>query len=205
MQPFSNPEKFESFRPLTEDTHSDGTPKSTGNAFDVKAYIAKKKEEPKFSNHNVTKRSTGTVYTRKDDAKVAEEPVVKKEPEKNADGSIKRGRGRPPGKYGSYKKKISEALANHSMEFGQEINELSSLTLKNYIGGAAMKSATANTHQDKMKAIRRVGKIENAARKIAKKAQWAEETEVKEQVQYDLDNLSFSSIVNSAVDTTKGI
>lgn len=102
---------------LTESTHDDGTPKSSGNAFDVKAFIKKKREdEGEMRNHKKEKTETGAVYKRKEDAEGADETDVKPQE--------KRGRGRPPGKYGSYKKRIKEAL---------EINELSKSTLGSYI------------------------------------------------------------------------
>ena len=98
QKPFNNASSYESFKPIQEDTHSDGTPKSTGNAFDIKNYINKKKQDEKnYRNHDAVKRSTGTVYLRKDNA-VSDEPEVKKEPVLNADGTVKRGRGRPAGK-----------------------------------------------------------------------------------------------------------
>lgn len=216
MTNFNNPEYYASFRPIEEDNHDDGTPRSKGSAFDLKSRVGKKEDEKQFRNHDVIKRSTGTVYLRKDNATYDVEPEPKKEPVLNADGTVKRGRGRPPGKYGSYKKKIQEALKEHSFSSKDQLDELSSLALTNYIGKAALRNATNNdNHDEKMKAIRRTSKIHNAARKIAKKAQWAEEVEtpIEEEtvqpvknntVSYDIDKLSFSSIVNSALDTTKG-
>ena len=213
MTHFNNPEYYASFRPIEEDNHDDGTPRSKGSAFDLKGRVGKKEDEKQFRNHDVVKRSTGTVYLRKDNATYDVEPEPKKEPVLNADGTVKRGRGRPPGKYGSYKKKISEALDSYSILDESELNELSSLKMADYIGRASLKNANAKSHQERIKAILRVPKISKAAHKIARKANYAESVEdntspdeqVNEStVRYDLDKLSFSSIVNAAVDTTKG-
>lgn len=114
---------------LIESTHDDGTPKSSGNAFDVKAFIKKKREdEGEMRNHKKEKTETGAVYKRKEDAEGADETDVKPQE--------KRGRGRPPGKYGSYKKRIKEALEAHSIDV-EQIEELSKSTLGSYIKKAS--------------------------------------------------------------------
>ena len=89
-------------------------------------------DKPKFRNHDVKKVSTGTIYTRKS------ETFDKPDAPAGADTipGEKRGRGRPPGKYGSYKKRIKEALENHSMVSEEQLDELSKTTLGNYASGA---------------------------------------------------------------------
>lgn len=138
--PFSYPEAMkESFAPnqvLTEDTHSDGTPKSKGNAFDL---TRRKEDRPVVNkNHDVKKVSTGTVYTRKSE-------TFDKDNAPAGEGTVaapKRGRGRPPGKYGSYKKKIKEALESHSVLESEQLDELSKKTLGSYINKAVDNSST---------------------------------------------------------------
>lgn len=112
--PFSAPsDQLSGFAPKREeriivesnDDDKDDTPRSKGNAFDWRGMVAKKKEEA-LRNHDKEKTATGTVYKRRDDAKADETDTVPQE---------KRGRGRPPGKYGSYKKRIKEALEQHSI------------------------------------------------------------------------------------------
>jgi hypothetical protein len=95
---------------LNESNHDDGTPKSSGNAFDFKAFLQKKREAEgtNLRNHEKQKTATGTVYKRKEDAPGADTKDTKPEE--------KRGRGRPAGVYGSYKKKIKEAIEAHSLD-----------------------------------------------------------------------------------------
>lgn len=123
--PFSFPEQFAPAKMLTEDNES----RSKGNAFDLS--IRAKEKEPKFKNHDMKKVSTGTIYTRKSETFGKDAPA-------GADTSKegKRGRGRPPGKYGNYKKKIKEALENHSMVSEEQLDELSKTTLGNYASRA---------------------------------------------------------------------
>jgi hypothetical protein len=117
-----------SFRPaqIEEDYHDDGTKKSTGNAFDLSALKKKKDDDgANLRNHDKIKTSTGAVYKRKENAVGADTTDVK-QPEK-------RGRGRPPGKYGSYKKRIKEALEAYSVDLDEEqLDELSKETLVKY-------------------------------------------------------------------------
>ena len=84
---------------------------SKGNAFDMEAARKRVKykemADGKYNQHDVKKSDTGLVATRrfdKDDTTTA--------PKKALDGAVqvKRGRGRPAGKYGSYKKKVAESL-----------------------------------------------------------------------------------------------
>ena len=82
---------------------------STGNAFDMSLARKRLQQAPSFagSKHDVERTSTGLKATRRfSDNDTAEAP------KKSAAGGepVKRGRGRPPGKYGSYKKKVTESL-----------------------------------------------------------------------------------------------
>lgn len=126
---------------LTESTHDDGTPKSSGNAFDVKAFIKKKREdEGDMRNHDKQKTATGAVYKRKENAAGADETDVKPQE--------KRGRGRPPGKYGSYKKRIKEALEAYAID-EEQIEELSKATLASYSNRAL--NDVRNSNQAKIR------------------------------------------------------
>lgn len=160
---------------LTEekDEHDDGTPKSKGNAFDFKSFVAKKKEEAgeNLRNHDKKKTETGAVYKRKEDAKGADDSDTKP--------AEKRGRGRPAGVYGSYKKRIKEAIEEHALQ----IDELSKKTLSSYVSKTAsnlpihgIDRQAAKTDKEYTKANRKwttsVNGINAAARKLAK-----EETE----------------------------
>lgn len=112
---------------VSEDFHSDGTKKSTGNAFDLNK---KKEDRPADNkNHDVKKLSTGTAYTRKSSTFDKEDAPAGKD----TVASEKRGRGRPSGKYGSYKKKIAEAIAAYSVVEEEQLDELSKKTLGSYI------------------------------------------------------------------------
>lgn len=122
--PFSFPEQFAPAKMLTEDNES----RSKGNAFDLS--IRAKEKEPKFKNHDMKKVSTGTVFTRKSETFGKDAPA-------GADTSKEGKRGRPPGKYGSYKKRIKEALENHSVVSKEQLDELSQETLKSYVKKAS--------------------------------------------------------------------
>lgn len=136
---------------VTESTHDDGTKKSTGNAFDFKAMIAKKREEePKLRNHDRVKTSTGTVYKRKEDAEGADETDVKPQE--------KRGRGRPPGKYGSYKKRIKEALEQYAID-EERLDELSKGTLASYSNRALNDVRNSNQAKIRWKAASETGNL----------------------------------------------
>lgn len=122
--PFTFTKNSEGFAPKQEQL-DEGT-----NPFDYKNYDNPfKKEKKDYEKHDSKKLSTGTVYTRKSDY-VPPEPEVKKEVKYNEDGTVKRGRGRPAGKYGNYKKKIQEALERYGQD---QLDELSKQTLGNYI------------------------------------------------------------------------
>lgn len=83
------------------------------------------------SKHDIEQTATGVVATRRfDNTDKAEKPEVA------ADGEapVKRGRGRPPGKYGTYKKKVKEAFEVLEMletdeEIDQFISELDEETI----------------------------------------------------------------------------
>ena len=83
------------------------------NPFDWKGYIEQRKKQGGTTTggtrtfHDVKKTETGTRYTRQTDSDGAS-----KYPD--AEGTVeapKRGRGRPPGKYGSYKERSAETNA----------------------------------------------------------------------------------------------
>lgn len=148
QSPFSFPSASAGFAPkapvltestevVAEDKHDDGTPKSKGNAFDFKSFVSKKKEEAgeNLRNHEKKKTETGAVYKRKEDAKVEDDSDTK------GNSGEKRGRGRPAGKYGSYKKKIKEALEAYSL--GQ-LDEISKATLGKYINKAHLKGGISS-------------------------------------------------------------
>lgn len=158
--PFSFPENFSPAKMLTEDTDS----RSKGNAFDLS--IRAKEKEPKFKNHDMKKVSTGTVFTRKSETFGKDAPA-------GADTSKegKRGRGRPPGKYGSYKKRIKEALENHSVVSKEQLDELSKTTLGDYIWKNRSNSIDLQKAKDENEAHkRRAMDIDYGSDKEASKA-----------------------------------
>lgn len=61
------------------------------------------------NRHEISKSDGVTRATRKYDPKTGESEDMAKDPNTGA-APVKRGRGRPPGQYGSYKKKVQEAL-----------------------------------------------------------------------------------------------
>jgi len=85
------------------------------------------------ARHNIEKKGGITRATRKYD----DESGESEEPKVAADGGepVKRGRGRPPGKYGSYKKKVKESLEiMESLETEEEIAEfISSLDEESFV------------------------------------------------------------------------
>lgn len=83
--------------------------------FDWKGYIEQRKKQKSTSGetktgHTIKKTETGTVYIKKANA----DGFYASHDEKKAPGEepVKRGRGRPPGKYGSYKKRSAETKAS---------------------------------------------------------------------------------------------
>jgi hypothetical protein len=82
------------------------------------------------TGHNVKKVSTGTVYQKDMDSVKKDEP---KAAPARTDG--KRGRGRPPGKYGQYKKKVEESIEIiEGLETEEEIEQfIDSLDEESYL------------------------------------------------------------------------
>ena len=98
--------------------------RSTGNAFDMnlarERNKAKDQAAGKYNRHDVKKTDTGMVVTRRFD-KDDTASDAKKAP--SGEPAVKRGRGRPPGKYGSYKKKVAESLdIIESLDTDEEID-----------------------------------------------------------------------------------
>jgi molybdopterin biosynthesis enzyme MoaB len=90
---------------------------------DAKGFTGKGSDGKQTGNrHNIETKGGVTKVTRKYDAKTGESD----EPKQAASGEapVKRGRGRPPGKYGSYKKKVAESIEIiESLESEEEIAE----------------------------------------------------------------------------------
>lgn len=181
---FNKPENYTNFQPkeMNELHHDDGSSKSTGNAFDWKSKKpTSTSSAPK--RHDVKKVSTGTIYTKKSSEFDKEEPKEPKPVIKNDDGTVKRGRGRPPGKYGSYKKKIQEALDKYSLVSEEQLDELSKSTLGSYIkksstsafykgvgAGTAYSDSDHKTGAEKVqKGLKRIEGVKNATNKILNK------------------------------------
>jgi hypothetical protein len=79
---------------------------------------------PDGSRHKIDRTPGITRATRKYDAESGESEEPTKSREDAAAAPAKRGRGRPPGKYGSYKKKVKESLEIlESLETEEEISE----------------------------------------------------------------------------------
>jgi hypothetical protein len=79
---------------------------------------------PDGSRHKIDRTPGITRATRKYDAESGESEEPTKSREDAAAAPAKRGRGRPPGKYGSYKKKVKESLEIlESLETEEEIEE----------------------------------------------------------------------------------
>lgn len=99
--------------------------RSTGNAFDIGAakerLKAKEKGDYAGNRHDVKHTDKGMVATRRFD-----KDDTAADAKKDASGGepVKRGRGRPPGKYGSYKKKVKESIEIiESLESEEEIEQ----------------------------------------------------------------------------------
>jgi hypothetical protein len=79
---------------------------------------------PDGSRHKIDRTPGITRATRKYDAESGESEEPTKSREDAAAAPAKRGRGRPPGKYGSYKKKVKESIEIlESLETDEEIEE----------------------------------------------------------------------------------
>jgi hypothetical protein len=79
---------------------------------------------PDGSRHKIDRSSGITRATRKYDTESGESEEPTKSREDAAAAPAKRGRGRPPGKYGSYKKKIKESIEIlEALETDEEIEE----------------------------------------------------------------------------------
>lgn len=76
------------------------------------------------SRHKIDRSAGITRATRKYDAESGESEEPTKNREDAAAAPVKRGRGRPPGKYGSYKKKVKESIEIlEALETDEEIEE----------------------------------------------------------------------------------
>ena len=83
------------------------------NAFNWKEYTkgSRRADGSTKTYHDVKKTSTGTVYTKQTDASgISKDDGNDRAKSAEAAAPVKRGRGRPPGKYGSYKKKVKESV-----------------------------------------------------------------------------------------------
>lgn len=83
------------------------------NAFNWKEYTkgSRRADGSTKTYHDVKKTSTGTVYTKQTDAAgISKDDGNDRAKSAEAAAPVKRGRGRPPGKYGSYKKKVKESV-----------------------------------------------------------------------------------------------
>ena len=132
--------------------------------FDWKGYIEQRKKggtsDSTKTFHDVKKTATGTRYTRQTDG----EGAAKFPETKDTMEAPKRGRGRPPGKYGSYKKKVQESLDfidtldsdDEIYEFISNLDEESFLELQNHLEESErltkieeLSKATLRSYQDK--------------------------------------------------------
>lgn len=98
---------------------------SKGNAFDMELarqrLRAKALDAGNYNRHDVKRTATGLIATRRFD-----KDDTAADPKKDASGGepVKRGRGRPPGKYGSYKKRVKESLdIIESLDSEEEIEQ----------------------------------------------------------------------------------
>lgn len=102
----------------------------------TKEYKAKQQgsKDGDGSRHKIEKEPGIVRATRKYDADSGESEEPTKNRENAAEAPVKRGRGRPPGKYGSYKKKLKESLEIlESLETQEEIEEfISSLDQESF-------------------------------------------------------------------------
>jgi hypothetical protein len=99
--------------------------RSTGNAFDIGAakerLKAKEKGEYAGNRHDIKHTETGMKVTRRFDK---DDTAADAKKDASGEAPVKRGRGRPPGKYGSYKKKVKESLEIiESLDTEEEIEQ----------------------------------------------------------------------------------
>lgn len=83
------------------------------NAFNWKEFTkgSRRVDGSTRTYHDVKKTSTGTVYTKQHDANgISKDDGIDRAASAETATPVKRGRGRPPGKYGSYKKKVKESV-----------------------------------------------------------------------------------------------
>lgn len=83
------------------------------NAFNWKEFTkgSRRVDGSTKTYHDVKKTSTGTVYTKQTDAAgISKDDGNDRAKSAEAAAPVKRGRGRPPGAYGSYKKKVKESV-----------------------------------------------------------------------------------------------
>lgn len=83
------------------------------NAFNWKEFTkgSRRVDGSTRTYHDVKKISTGTVYTKQTDAAgISKDDGNDRAASAETATPVKRGRGRPPGKYGSYKKKVKESV-----------------------------------------------------------------------------------------------
>lgn len=89
-----------------------------------KKYGENKPDDKEGSRHKIEKSAGVVKATRKYDSESGESEEPTKNREDAAAAPVKRGRGRPPGKYGSYKKKVKESLEIiESLDTSEEIEE----------------------------------------------------------------------------------
>lgn len=100
----------------------------------TKEYKERGSKDGDGSRHKIEKEPGIVRATRKYDSESGESEEPTKNRENAAEAPAKRGRGRPPGKYGSYKKKLKESLEIlESLETQEEIEEfISSLDQESF-------------------------------------------------------------------------
>lgn len=114
------------------------------NAFNWKEFTkgSRRADGSTKTYHDVKKTSTGTQYTKQTDASgISKDDGNDRAKSAEAAAPVKRGRGRPPGKYGSYKKKVKESLEiieglqteEEIAEFIQTLDEESIAELEAYL------------------------------------------------------------------------
>lgn len=109
------------------------------------------------SRHKIEKSGGITRATRKYDADSGESEEPTKSREDATAAPVKRGRGRPPGKYGSYKKKVKESIEIlEALETDEEIEEFiysldeeSFAELEQFLSEDAEQTDEAMSHQAK--------------------------------------------------------
>lgn len=131
---------------------------------------------PDGSRHKIDRTPGITRATRKYDAESGESEEPTKSREDAAAAPAKRGRGRPPGKYGSYKKKVKESLEIlESLETEEEISEFvdsldeeSFAELQAYLSEEQVDEAQSHAAKTTMKHIKNPTKGEVEASKRMK-------------------------------------